>query len=71
MISEFQKIIFFFDKKSYQPSKIKTKNWVDRNDDSYGTYNSNSKLNLRVQCYGQVIVIIMMHIYLLKELYRL
>ena len=52
MISEFQKIIFFLDKKSYEPSKIKTKNWVDRNDDSYGTYNSNSKLNLRVQCYG-------------------
>ena len=35
------------DKKSYQPSKIKTKNWVDRNDDSYGTYNSNSKIKFK------------------------
>ena len=35
------------DKKSYQPSKIKAKYWVDRNDDSYGTYSTNSKIKFK------------------------
>ena len=30
-----------------QPSKFKTKNWVEINDDSRGTYNTNSKVKFK------------------------
>ena len=33
-----------------QPSKSRTRNWVEINDDSRGTYNTNSKIILKVQC---------------------
>ena len=30
-----------------QPSKFRTKNWVEINDDSLGTYNSNSQIKFK------------------------
>ena len=30
-----------------QPSKSRTRNWVEINDDSHGTYNTNSKINFK------------------------
>ena len=35
---EYQKIANLLDNKSNQPSKLKTRNWVEINDDSRGTY---------------------------------
>ena len=34
-----QKIMNLLDNTPYQPSKFKTKNWIETNDDTRGTYN--------------------------------
>ena len=38
---EYQKIANLLDNGSNQPSKFRTKNWVEINDESRGTYTSN------------------------------
>ena len=38
---EYQKIANLLDTESNQPSKFRTKNWVEINDESSGTYTSN------------------------------
>ena len=38
---EYQKIANFLDKELNQPSKFRTRNWVEVNDESRGTYTSN------------------------------
>ena len=41
---EYQKIVNLLDNTSNQPSKFMTRNWVEINDDSRGTYtNANTK----------------------------
>ena len=54
---EYQKIANLLDDASNQPSKFKTKNWVEINDESTGTYNVNSQIKfkttmLRYSLYG-------------------
>ena len=44
---EYQKIENFIDDASNQPSKFKTKNWVEINDESRGTYNVNSQIKFK------------------------
>ena len=45
---EHQKIINLLDdNKSNQPSKFRTKNWVEINDESRGTYNVNSQIKFK------------------------
>ena len=39
---EYQKIINLLDNMRNEPTKVRTKNWVEINDDSRGTYNINS-----------------------------
>ena len=39
---EYQKIINLWDNASNQPSKFRTKNWVEINDESREAYNVNS-----------------------------
>ena len=41
---EYQKIINLLDNTPNQPTKFSTKNLVERNDDSRGTYNANSQI---------------------------
>ena len=41
---EYQKVIILLDNTQNQPSKFRTKNWFEINDDSRGTYNSQIKL---------------------------
>ena len=41
---EFQKIIDLLDSTPNQPSKFRTKNWVEINDDLRGTYTTNSRI---------------------------
>ena len=38
---EYQKIANLLDSASNQPSKFRTRNWVEINDESRGTYTSN------------------------------
>ena len=51
---EYQKIANLLDNEvalsaSNKPSKFRTRNWVEINDESRGTYTSND-LNLKLQC---------------------
>ena len=44
---EYQKIRDSLDNTSNQPSQLRTKNWVEINDESRGTYNTNSKIKFK------------------------
>ena len=43
-----QEIINMLDNTPNQPSKCRTLNWVDKNDDSSGTYNTNSRIKFKI-----------------------
>ena len=43
---EYKKIINLLDDTPNQPSKFKTRNWVEINDESRVTYNEDNKLRL-------------------------
>ena len=47
MIMEYQKLINLSDNAPNQPSKFRTKNWVEINDDSRGTHNTNSQIKFK------------------------
>ena len=60
---EYQKITNLFDNKlSNQPSKFRTKNWVEINAESKELYSAKKQ-----QCSGLLYVMMLMHAYLLKE----
>ena len=44
---EYQKIANLIDYASNQHSKFRTKNWVEINDESRGTYNVNSQIKFK------------------------
>ena len=44
---EYQKIANLIDDTSSQPSKFRTKNWIEINDESRGTYNVNSQIKFK------------------------
>ena len=44
---EYQKIVNLIDDTSNQPSKFRTKNWVEINDESRRAYNVNSQIKLK------------------------
>ena len=44
---EYQKIANLIDDASNQPSKFRTKNWVEINDESRGTYNAKSQIKFK------------------------
>ena len=44
---EYQKIANLIDYRSNKPSKFRTKNWVEINDESRGTYNINSQIKFK------------------------
>ena len=44
---KYQKIANLIDDASNQPSKFRTKNWVEINDESRGTYNANSEVKFK------------------------
>ena len=44
---EYQKIITLLDNTPNQPTKFRTKNWVDINGESCGTYNINSEIKFK------------------------
>ena len=41
---EYQKLINLLDNTANQPTKFVTKNWLEINDESRGTYNTNSQI---------------------------
>ena len=44
---EYQKVMNLLDNTSNQPSKFRTKNWVEINEESRGTYNANSQIKFK------------------------
>ena len=44
---EYQKIAILLDNASNQPSKFRTKNWVEINDESRGTYAVNKQIKFK------------------------
>ena len=44
---EYQKIANLIEDTSNQPSKFRTKSWVEINDESRGSYNVNSQINFK------------------------
>ena len=44
---EYQKIINLLDNRPNQPTKFRTKNWVERNYDSRRRYNTNSQIKFK------------------------
>ena len=47
MMMEYQKMINLLDDTPNQPTKFRTKNWVEINDDSRETYNTKSQSTLK------------------------
>ena len=50
IIMEYQKIINWPDNAYNQPTKFRTKSWIEINDDARGTYDANSQIKLKLQC---------------------
>ena len=48
---EYQKIINLLDNTPNQPTKFRTKNWVEINDDSRGTYDTNSQIKFKTSMF--------------------
>ena len=48
MITEYQKIINSLENTLNQWTKFRIKNWVEINDDSRGTYNSNGQIRFEI-----------------------
>ena len=44
---EYQKIINLLDSTQNQPTKFRTKNWVEINDNSRGTHNTNTQIKFK------------------------
>ena len=44
---EYQKIINLFGNKPNQPTKFRTKNWIEINDESRGMFNTNSQIKFK------------------------
>ena len=63
---KYQKIANLLDSASNKPSKLRTRNWVEINDDIRGAYSSNKQIRFKTAML--VYVITVMCIYLLKEI---
>ena len=61
---EYQKITNMSDNTPNQLTKFRTRYWVEINDDTRGTFNTNSQIKFKTSMLNQVYVILMMHIYL-------
>ena len=64
---EYQKIINLLDNTINQPSKFRTRNWVEINGESKGRYDS-SNIRFKTSMIRSSLLIITLHMYLLKEL---
>ena len=65
---EYQKIVNLIDDASNQPSKFRTKNLVEINDESRGAYNVNSQIKFKTTMLKSSLCDYSVHIFLLREL---
>ena len=64
---EYQKIANLLDSASNKPSKFRTKNWVEINDESRGGYTTGSDIKFKTTMLRFSSVIMLIHTYLLRE----
>ena len=55
---EYQKIANLIDDASNQPSKFRTRNWVEINDESRRTYNVNSQIKFKTTMLKELLLLI-------------
>ena len=65
MTMEYQKKLLY--NTPNQPSKFRTKNLIEINDDSCGTYSTIKQIKFKTSILSQVYVIKVMHTYLVYE----
>ena len=65
---KYQKLANLIDDASNQPSKFRTRNWVEINDESTGTYNVDSQIKFKITMLKSSLCDLVMHISLLKGL---
>ena len=64
---DYQKIENLLDNEvSNQPSRFRTKNWLEINDENRGKYDG-TDTKFKLQCYGLTYVIMLMHTHILRE----
>ena len=61
---EHQKIINLLDNTSNQPTKFRTKKWIEINDEERGIYNTNSQIKFKTSVLRSGLSVMVMHIYL-------
>ena len=61
---EHQKIINLLDNTSNQPTKFRTKKWIEINDEERGIYNTNSQIKFKTSMLRSGLSVMVMHIYL-------
>ena len=66
---EYEKVAHLLDNTSNQPSKFRTKTWVEINDESRGTYSVNRQINFKTSMLRPSLCDYSDAIYLLKEIY--
>ena len=64
---EYQKITNLLEDSSSKTSKFRTRNWVEINDESRGTYNDDKQIKFKTTMLNVAYVIIVMHTSLLRE----
>ena len=60
---EYQKLTNLLDITPNQPTKFRTKNWLEINDDSREMYNTNSQIKFKTSMLRSIYVITVMRIY--------
>ena len=68
---KYQKIANLLDSASNKPSKFKTRNWVEINDDIRGTYSTNKQIEFKTTMPRFWLCDYSYAYYLLKEIYLL
>ena len=65
---EYEKIANLLDNTSNQPSKFRTINWVEINDDVGVVYSPNKQIRFKTSMLRSSLLIKVMHMYVLKEI---
>ena len=72
IIMEYKKITNLLDNTPNQQTKLSTKKWVEINDDPRRKHNTNNQIQFKTSMLkSSLFVILLMNIYLLKELHEL
>ena len=65
---EYQKIANLIDDTPNQPSKFRTRNWIEINDESRGAYNVNSQIKFKTTMLRELLVLITLLLMVLLQI---